>query len=110
MSNNNTRSNERTPLIGGHDGTAEINGTDETPKSERLHNWLSRHVLSIILSILLLLFIALFLVNTLLKSPLPGSHPGNHKSTVCTAAGCVLASSTLLRSISPRSVTLKAPH
>lgn len=99
---NQNPSAERAPLLGGHDGSVEVNGTDPPSKSQRAHDWLSRNVLTIILAILLVFFIALFLVVFLVPLPIQDLIPGGDEASVCTAAGCVLASSTLLRSISPR--------
>lgn len=101
MPNQNPPS-ETAPLLGGQDESVEVNGTNAPSKSQRAHDWLSRNVLTIILGILLVFFIALFLVTFLAQLPIPGLVPGGDEADVCTAAGCVLASSTLLRSISPR--------
>ncbi|KAJ4387400.1 hypothetical protein N0V93_007991 [Gnomoniopsis smithogilvyi] len=106
MSTNNTTS-ERTPLLG-NDGAAETNG--DTPHSKpstlhRIESWTAHHITSIILGTLAIFFFALFLVTLITRhasddqSPLV---PGPDGQKICTAAGCVLASATLLRSISPR--------
>lgn len=100
---NQNPSSERAPLLGGNDGSIEVNGTNAPTKTQRAHDWLSRNVLTVILGILLIFFIALFLVTFLVQLPnIPGLAPGGDEANVCTAAGCVLAASTLLRSISPR--------
>lgn len=106
MSTNNTRS-ERTPLLG-NDGTAETNGDNPQSKPSTLHrieSWTAHHITNIILGTLMVFFFALFLVTLITRhanddqSPLVPEPDGEK---ICTAAGCVLASSTLLRSISPR--------
>lgn len=98
---NQNPSSERAPLLGGHDGPADVNGTDAPSKSQRAHDWLSKNVLTIILGLLLVFFIALFLVVFLVQLPdiLPGA---GDEADVCTSAGCVLAASTILKSISTR--------
>lgn len=106
MSTHNS-SSERTPLLG-NDGTADINGETAQSKPSTLHrieSWTARHIANIILGTLAVFFFALFLVTLITRhanddrSPLV---PGPDGQKICTAAGCVLASSTLLRSISPR--------
>lgn len=103
-SSNNLPSSERTPLLG-HDGTAENDESHQHSTSERLHAWLAGHVTSIVLSILLVFFITLFLAAAIAR-PADGGQspvvPSPDGGKICTAAGCVLASATLLRSISPR--------
>lgn len=93
----------------GHDGAADTNGDDaHANKQSTLHrigDWTAQHLASIILGILAVFFFALFLVTVITRLPNDGktpSIPGPDGDKICTAAGCVLASSTLLRSISPR--------
>ncbi|CAN8105308.1 unnamed protein product [Discula destructiva] len=101
-------SSERAPLLG-NDGTADTNGERPSSKQSTLHrieSWTARHLAAFILGTLAILFFALFLVTLITRVPKDGkqvpSVPLPEGDKVCTAAGCVLASSTLLRSISPR--------
>ncbi|PSR81949.1 endothelin-converting enzyme 1 [Coniella lustricola] len=110
MSNNDDiPASERTPLLG-NDGAPPDDGQGVQPRETGSKKWYSGRILSIILSILLLLFIILFIVSVAIR---PSSGDGDQSPTqpppsdgddakICTAAGCVLASATLLRSISPR--------
>lgn len=111
MSNNHFAS-EDTPLLRDQNG-AEAARDDPKPSTwERLRNWAAIHFVNIILTALLLLFIILFLVTALLRHPRAGPPSGEppsiptpgHGPEICSSAGCVLASATLLRSISPRFV------
>lgn len=108
MSSNNDPSSERTPLLG-NDGTAEVNGDTSQGKDDslllELEGWIAQHSTNLILGFLALVFAALTLVTYLTRLPNDGSQAPDVPITgdkICTAAGCVLASSTLLRSISPR--------
>lgn len=110
MSSNNDPSSERTPLLG-NDGAAETNGDAPHAKQTTLHNiqsWTTRHAGSLIFGTLAVFFAALALVSFITRIPNDGSQspavPTPDGDKICTAAGCVLASSTLLRSISPRFV------
>lgn len=105
MSNNHA-SSERTPLLG-NDGA--VDDDDRQPKTSRWHrleSWTSDHQGSLIFGLLAVLFFALFLVTFITRSPIdrhsPSPAPGGDVAKICTATGCVLASATLLRSISPR--------
>lgn len=108
MSTNNT-SSERTPLLG-NDGTAETNnGTPQSKPStlHRIESWTARHIANIILGTLVVLFFALFLVTLITRHAGDDQTPfvpGPSGNKICTGAGCVLASATLLRSLSPRFV------
>lgn len=115
MSSDNP-SSERTPLLG-NDGTTETNG--DTPQSKqstlhRLQTWAIHHLVEFILGTLMVLFFAFFLVAMITRSPKDGNKappsPAPHGDKICTSTGCVLASSTLLRSISPRFVPLSHAH
>ncbi|KAF3763247.1 endothelin-converting enzyme 1 [Cryphonectria parasitica EP155] len=104
-SSDDVPASERTPLLG-RDGAADEEESHEHSRTERLTSWLAGHIANIILSLLLIFFIALFLVTFLARkeesdeSPVV-PNPGD-EAKICTTAGCVLASATLLRSISPR--------
>lgn len=106
MSANNNPSSERTPLLG-NDGAADTNGDASNAKQSDLQliqRWTARNAASLIFGILAAFFAALTLVTFLTRFPNDDSQSPYDGDKICTAAGCVLASSTLLRSISPRFV------
>lgn len=114
MSNNNT-AGEDTPLLRDQNGAEEAQDSPKPSTWDRVKNFATVHFVNIILSALLLLFIILFLLTALLRHPQAKPPPGKppviptpgHGPEICSSAGCVLASATLLRSISPRLVAMK---
>lgn len=109
MSNNHSAS-EGTPLLRDQNGAESARDNSKTSTWKRLRDWAAVHFVNIILTALLLLFIILFLVTALIRHPRaqpPSGEPPSiptpgHGPEICSSAGCVLASATLLRSISPR--------
>lgn len=108
MSNNNAH--ESTPLLRGNDG-AEERGDAHTPSTwQRAKSWISSHTVNLVLTVLLAVFVVLFLVTAFIQTsgggdeekPPPSEPSPGEGAEVCTSAGCVLAASTLLRSISSR--------
>lgn len=108
MSNNNAH--ESTPLLRGHDG-ADDGGEAHGPSTwQRVKSWVSSHTVNLVLTALLAVFVVLFLVTAFIQTSggddndeTPPSEPTPGEGTeICTSAGCVLAASTLLRSISSR--------
>lgn len=107
MSNNNAH--ESTPLLRGNDG-AEESGDAHTPSTwQRAKSWISSHTVNLVLTALLAVFVVLFLVTAFIQTSgggdeeTPPSEPTpGEGAEICTSAGCVLAASTLLRSISSR--------
>lgn len=111
MSNNHS-SSERTPLLGNEGaagGATDGEGSSKPSTWHRIESWAASHVLSISLGLLAALFFAFFLVALVTRLPgtgkSPFSPPPSDEAKICTAEGCVLASATLLRSISPRYAT-----
>lgn len=110
MSNNNN-AHESTPLLRGHDG-AEESGDARNGAStwQRAKSWISSHTVNLVLTALLAVFVVLFLVTAFIQTSggndddeKPPSEPTpGEGAEICTSAGCVLAASTLLRSISSR--------
>lgn len=108
MSNNNN-AHESTPLLRGHDGAEESgDATHHASTWQRVKSWISSHTINLILTLLLAVFVILFLVTAFIQTSgkdedKPPSEPTpGEGAEICTSAGCVLASSTLLRSISSR--------
>lgn len=108
MSNNNAH--ESMPLLRGNDG-AEESGDAHTPSTwQRAKSWISSHTVNLVLTVLLAVFVVLFLVTAFIQTSGGGGEekPPSEEPTpgegaeICTSAGCVLAASTLLRSISSR--------
>lgn len=110
MSTNNN-AHESTPLLRGHDGAEEGGETRSASTWQRAKSWISSHTVNLVLTALLAVFVVLFLVTAFIqtsggggdedKPPSEPTPPGEG-AEVCTSAGCVLAASTLLRSISSR--------
>lgn len=100
MSSNTRNASERQPLLG-NDGAGDSQVDADLDKEQSWHDWASEHKLNIILSTLVVMFFAFFMAAFFTRLP-------NDKQTapipanICSAPGCVLAASTLLRSISPR--------
>lgn len=112
MSTNN-HAQESTPLLRGNDGADERGDAARTPSTwERVKSWISSHTVNLILTALLAVFVILFLVTAFIQisgggaggdEDEPPSEPTpGEGAEICTSAGCVLAASTLLRSISSR--------
>lgn len=109
MSTNNN-AHESTPLLRGHDGAEEGGETRSASTWQRAKSWISSHTVNLVLTALLAVFVVLFLVTAFIQTSGGGDdeetppsvpNPGEG-ADVCTSAGCVLAASTLLRSISSR--------
>lgn len=115
---NNLSASEVTPLLRDQNGTESAESSPKPSAWERLKNFAAGHFVNIILTALLLLFVVLFLLTAFLRHPRakpPSGEPPSiptpgHGPEICSSAGCVLASATLLRSISPRFVTPMENH
>lgn len=108
MSTNNN-AHESTPLLRGHDGAEETGEAHNASTWQRVKSWISSHTVNLILTALLAVFVILFLVTAFIQvssggdEDKPPSEPSpGEGAEICTSAGCVLAASTLLRSISSR--------
>lgn len=108
MSTNNN-AHESTPLLRGHDGAEESGDARDASTWQRVKSWISSHTVNLILTALLAVFVVLFLVTAFIQvsngddDEKPPSIPApGDGAEICTSAGCVLAASTLLRSISSR--------
>lgn len=108
MSSNHETS-ERAPLLGNDgavDGEREGGSQSKGSRWHRFEGWAAAHKLNIVLGLLAVMFFAFFVVSLITRLAVEHGNPAAPKPTeaaeVCTATGCVLASATLLRSISPR--------
>lgn len=109
MSTNNN-AHENTPLLRGHDGAEESGDAHSASTWQRAKSWISSHTVNLVLTALLAVFVILFLVTAFIQTSggdgdedTPPSEPApGEGADICTSAGCVLAASTLLRSISSR--------
>lgn len=105
----NNNAQESTPLLRGHDGAEESGEAPHASTWQRVKSWVSSHTVNLILTALLAVFVILFLVTAFIQvgrggdEDEPPSEPSpGEGAEICTSAGCVLAASTLLRSISSR--------
>lgn len=103
MASNNPAS-ESTPLLNGHDPEDNSNATTW----QRTKSWISQNIVYALIPLLFIVLLAVFLVYGLKQggkdSEPPPLIPTPEAEEICTSAGCVLASATLLRSISPKLV------
>ncbi|KUI71673.1 Endothelin-converting enzyme 1 [Cytospora mali] len=96
---------EDTPLLRDQNGPEAAKDYPILSRWQRFKTWAADHFVNLILTILLVFFVALFLIVALVRHPRersPSNPTPGLEAEVCSSAGCVLASATLLRSISPR--------
>ena len=91
-------SNDRTPLLRGY-----VGGASEAPENDTSSKFpITARVLRLGLVGTLVALVVSFIAVVNIQRPGDSATRPAIKETICTSAGCVLASATLLRSLSPR--------